>query len=382
MRLETRLDELRTASALCLRCMVCTYGKWPENHPLCALYENHRTYTGSPGGLIYLARALSEKWADLNPETAELAYECTLCETCDMCEIIPVPPPHATPSDLIRFLRHLSVKNGLAPEKIRQLRARLTKNGLSEKKISLKIPDGAGKIPKTVLFTDGSSKADSQMRKHALSLLAKMGRDVAVLDYSAARWADLYDLGLWDELRHAVEGNGGEMAALKGKEVVFLNPHTQEFIAKRYGDVASSSVEMKTRHFSELLRDALRKGTLKAAGGMTMKAAYHDPCRLSRGLGINEAPREILKLLDVEVMEMKRNREETYCCGAGAINPACEKFSKKVAVERIREFRETGAGVLVTACPTCREVFSGLPGAGKGRVKDLIELADERTEKA
>lgn len=383
MRIETRLEDLRTATALCLRCMVCTYGKWPDNHPLCALYEKHRTYTGSPGGLIYLVKALSENWTEYTSEIAQLAYECTLCETCDMCEIMPVPPPHATPSDLVRFLRHLAVKNGHAPEKIRQLQARLKKNGAPDKKVGLKSQDNAGKTPKTVLFTDESTRTEKEMHKHALSLLAKMGRDVAMLDCSGtASGVDLYDLGLWGELKQVIQGNADKMAMLQGKDVVFLNPHTQEFLTKKYGEISSVDLKMKTRHFSDLVREALRKGSLRVVKGRKMKVAYHDPCRLSRGLGVHALPRDVLKRINVEVVEMKRNREDTYCCGSGAVNPAYGAFSKTVAEERIKEFLQTGADVLVTACPHCEEVFSRLLPKEKGKVRDLLDLVDERTERA
>jgi Fe-S oxidoreductase len=332
--------------------------------------------------LIYLIKALSENWTNATPEMAELAYECTLCETCDMCEIIPVPAPHTTPSDLIRFLRHLLVKNGVMPEKIRRLQAKLKKSGTSEKKVQWKTQDRAGKMPKTVLFMDGSSTIERKLHRHALSLLGKMGNNAAILDHSGATsGADLYDLGLWDELKKEIDRNAGEVAKLEGKEVVFLNPHTQEFMTRKYGDLSSSNPAIKARHFSELLREAFKKGKLKALKGKKLKVAYHDPCRLSRSLGIYAAPRDVLKFINLEVIEMKRNREDTYCCGAGSINPAYGAFARKVAEERIKEFLETGAEVLVTACPYCEEVFSNLLGREKGKVRDLVEIVDERTEK-
>lgn len=55
-------------------------------------------------------------------------------------------------------------------------------------------------------------------------------------------------------------------------------------------------------------------------------------------------------------------------------------FSERVAKERIKEFHETGAEVLITACPNCQEIFSGLLAKEKGKVKDLIEMVEERTE--
>ena len=118
MKLDTDLSDLQRTVSLCLKDGMCTYGKWPQNHPLCPIYSYHRVYTASAGGLIYLLRALAEGKIDYSPTIAQYAYQCTLCEACDICEIIPIPPPHVRPSELVRFLRHKLVQNGQIPEKI------------------------------------------------------------------------------------------------------------------------------------------------------------------------------------------------------------------------------------------------------------------------
>ena len=89
MKLDTTLGDLERTVSLCLRDGMCTYGAWPECDPLCSIYSRHRVYTASGGGLVYLVRALAENRIDYTPTMTAFAYQCPLCETCDMCQIIP-----------------------------------------------------------------------------------------------------------------------------------------------------------------------------------------------------------------------------------------------------------------------------------------------------
>jgi Fe-S oxidoreductase len=135
------------------------------------------------------------------------------------------------------------------------------------------------------------------------------------------------------------------------------------------------------RHFSEFLANAFKEGQLKVKGELRVKVSYHDPCHLSRGLGVHKATREVLSFLGVELLEMERHGENTYCCGGGGRNGALSEFSNWVAGERFSEFRKTGADLLLTACPWCKEAFRGvLPAKERERVKDLIEFVDEVTK--
>jgi heterodisulfide reductase subunit D len=76
---------------------------------------------------------------------------------------------------------------------------------------------------------------------------------------------------------------------------------------------------------------------------------------------------------------MKRNREQSFCCGARGLGNYFENFAKGTTQERIKEFLETKADLLITACPYCKEIFQEVLDKGNERVKDLIEFVDERT---
>jgi len=384
MKLTTTFEDIKGPLLLCMKDGMCIYGDWPESYPLCPIYNRHSIYTSSAAGLISLLRALSDNWVGYTSTAAEFAYECTLCGVCDMCELIPVPSPHTSPTELIRFLRSQLVKQGLIPERLIELYKQVKEHGdyLGETvNLPEKIRDDSAT---SVFFADCiHSKGQRQIYDSAVRLLEKIGGSMAIFGHGGCCGSTLYDVGFWDELNKLVTQRAKEVKSLKGKEIIFVNPHCQEFMLKRFRDFAPEAPKITGKHFSEFLSDAFKDGKLKARQGKHIKVSYHDPCYLGRALGIYEAPREVLSFLGgVELIEMKRNRGNAYCCGSGGggKGEAFPVFSTWVAKERFDEFKETGADLLITCCPYCKEAFLRvLPKNAMGKVKDLIEFVDERT---
>ncbi len=384
MKLETTFDDLKGLFYLCLRCRECTYGDWPENYHLCPIHRYHRIFTASAGGLIYLMAALSENRIDYVSTIAELAYECPTCGFCDVCEVMSLRPPHISPTELIRFLRHQLVQRGLVPDgEMKKLYKQVKKDGdyLGDKvSISQKTNEQGYDA---ILFAEClHTKGQQDIYHSTLRLLKKIGKAVDVFSHGGCCGSTLYDLGFWDELSTLLLKNSEEMVRLKGKETIFINPHCQEFMIKRYPQISSGHQEIRGKHISELLADALDSGKLKVKNGQSIKVSYHDPCYLGRELGIYDAPRKVISfLVGVELIEMKRNKGNAYCCGAGGGGggKAFPAFSKWVVEDRLQEFKETGADLLITACPYCKEAFQKALSAGEeSRVKDLVELVGER----
>lgn len=104
-------------------------------------------------------------------------------------------------------------------------------------------------------------------------------------------------------------------------------------------------------HFSEFILDLVKQGKLELKPIEGLKITFHDPCRLGRHNEIYDAPRELLGMVG-EVVEMPHNKNEGYCCSVSSwLN--CNKESKKVREERLREGVSTGAKYMITACPKC-----------------------------
>lgn len=115
-------------------------------------------------------------------------------------------------------------------------------------------------------------------------------------------------------------------------------------------------------HMVEYLDRLIKSGKLTFSRQVPLKVTYHDPCHLGRHLGDNgvyDAPRQILESVPgIELVEMERNRENAWCCGAGAgVSQANPELALWTAGERLREARATGASALISACPWCIRNF-------------------------
>jgi Fe-S oxidoreductase len=327
---------------------------------------------------MYVIKALVDGHLDYSNSVAELAFTCSSCGACtDLCA-------RYDGLDMIRLLRCEVVKRGLVPEgKARQMYDEVTQKGDYGLKMRLEIPDNGGNDKAdTVVFAECShTDVQSQISEPAARLLARIGDPVSIFSERGCCGSELYDFGFWQQLEPLVNANWEKMKALKDKQFVFINPHCQEFIVKRYPEFIQGYTGINSRHFSQLLAEAFKEGKLKSRRMGKVKVSYHDPCYLGRTLGIYDPPREVLSFLDgVELVEMKRNRENSFCCGARAVGNYFPNFSEENARKRLQEFEETGADLLITCCPQCQEVFQKVLGEENTQVKDLIQLVDERTE--
>ncbi|MFO7773649.1 MAG: (Fe-S)-binding protein [Dehalococcoidia bacterium] len=135
------------------------------------------------------------------------------------------------------------------------------------------------------------------------------------------------------------------------KKVITLSPHSLNVFRNEYGD------GFEVFHYTQILRDLIKRGRLKPALKLNVKVTYHDPCFLGRHAGEYEAPREILRAIPgVEMVEMERNRQNSFCCGGGSGNFYTDFFGGRENSPsriRVREADESGADILAVACPTC-----------------------------
>jgi heterodisulfide reductase subunit D len=280
------------------------------------------------------------------------------------------------------------VKRGLVPEgKIKKIYQEVRKKGDYLDKgqgVNLQIPEKIrDEKADMVLFAECfHTDAQSKILESALRLLDKIGKPVSQFSDGGCCGSTLYDLGFWDQLGVLVKVKSEKMKVFGAKEFIFINPHCQEFVVKRYPEILPEYSSIKSRHFSQLLVESFREGKLKSKNAAKVKVTYHDPCYLGRGLGIYEPPREALSFLGgVELVEMDRNRASSFCCGARALGRYFPNFSVETAKKRLEEFQATGADLLITSCPYCKEnLQNAMPSKEKDRVRDLIELVDERTE--
>ncbi len=106
---------------------------------------------------------------------------------------------------------------------------------------------------------------------------------------------------------------------------------------------------------------------------------YHDPCYLGRHNHVYAPPRELIGALPgVELKEMERSRETSFCCGAGGARMWMEeKLGTRVNTNRTEEALATGAERIAIGCPFCRVMISdGLTAKQSEGVGENVEVVD------
>ncbi|MDK9717283.1 MAG: (Fe-S)-binding protein [Trichlorobacter sp.] len=164
------------------------------------------------------------------------------------------------------------------------------------------------------------------------------------------------------------------------KKVIVQCPHcltTLKNDYKQYG------IELEVIHHSQLLLHLVQDGRLKLPKQADLgKLVYHDSCYLGRHNGIYDEPREALALATgTEPLEMPRNREDGFCCGAGGGRMWMEEFTgDRINLVRAAEALEQQPDTICTACPYCLTMLDdGIKDlrADKVQVKDIAEIMAE-----
>ena len=140
---------------------------------------------------------------------------------------------------------------------------------------------------------------------------------------------------------------------IKGtKKVVVTCPHCFTTIGRDY---AQSGFELEMLHHTQLLNQLVREKRLLPIKMSHTAMTYHDPCYLGRHNEIYQPPREILEATGAEITEMPRNKERSFCCGAGGGRMWMEeKLGTQINLNRVDEAIATGVTELAVACPFCR----------------------------
>ena len=164
------------------------------------------------------------------------------------------------------------------------------------------------------------------------------------------------------------------------KKVVTACPHCFNTIKNEYPVLGG---KYEVIHHSQFLQQLINEGKVRLQGGGEFKGkkiTFHDSCYLGRANDVYEAPREVIKALDVELVEMKRCRTKGLCCGAGGAQMFKEPEPGKIDinVERTEEAMATGAHVIAVGCPFCLTMMTdGVKNKEREaevRVYDLAEM--------
>lgn len=123
-------------------------------------------------------------------------------------------------------------------------------------------------------------------------------------------------------------------------------------------------------HHSEYIERLVTEGILHLKQ-TTEQYTYHDPCELGRGLGIYNAPRNVISAMG-NLREAKHNREHALCCGSSLANTVINDVQQQTIAKRMtQELEDTGCDTIVTSCPLCNKAIAR---ATTLPTKDISEL--------
>ena len=171
------------------------------------------------------------------------------------------------------------------------------------------------------------------------------------------------------------------MNRYKVKKIVTACPHCFNTIKNEY---PSLDGHYEVIHHTQFLKGLLDSGRLTVEGGKFKgkRITFHDPCYLGRANNIYEAPRDLIKKLEVELVEMKKSRKNGLCCGAGGAQmfKDAEPGNKEINIKRTEQAIELNPDFIASGCPFCKTMMTdGVKNksVGKVEVKDIAELIAE-----
>ena len=159
------------------------------------------------------------------------------------------------------------------------------------------------------------------------------------------------------------------------KKVVTACPHCFNTLKNEYPGLGGT---YEVLHHTQFLKQLLDEGRIKMEGGSFngKRITFHDPCYLGRANNIYEAPRELIRKLDAELVEMKNCKSHGLCCGAGGAQmfKEAEQGDKDINVERTEQALQTKPEIIAAACPFCNTMMTD--GVKSKEKEDEIVVMD------
>lgn len=172
--------------------------------------------------------------------------------------------------------------------------------------------------------------------------------------------------------------------AYEVKKIVTACPHCFNTLKNEYPDLGGN---YEVVHHTQFLNELIANGRLTVSGGAFKgrRITFHDPCYLGRANEVYEAPRDLIKKLDAELVEMKRCKTQGLCCGAGGAQmfKEAEKGDKEINIERTEEALGLNPEFVATGCPFCNTMMTDgvkIKEATGVKVMDIAEMIAQAEE--
>jgi Fe-S oxidoreductase len=400
----------------CSRCSSCKWvpfnqiksWRFAKNCPSICRYNFH-AYSGS--GRMIIGNSILEGRSELNDNVAEIIFKCQLCGACDTaCKV------YRDDIDLTEVLLELRAHCIEAGELIIEHMAMIDAlkkedNVLGEPKAKrgewaagLALKDINTETCEVIFHAGCRYSYDPDLRdtvRGQVQLLLAAGADLGIAGAEESCCGGrAYELGYRGEAENYADDLLSRVKASGARTLV--TPCADGYAHLKYlYPRMGKELPLEVLHVTQYLERLLEQGKLRLRESVPLLVTYHDPCHLGRmgepflsdwkedklqrpmslkragRKGIFEAPRNLISSIPgMELTEMERIREYSWCCGAGGgVLEAFPDFALWTATERLEEARATGAEALVTACPWCVRVFRDA-AAESGMDLPVYDLAD------
>jgi Fe-S oxidoreductase len=337
--------------------------------PLRRVWEQEFTLWGKLKTMLGLSKPVTN---ELLEEWESLIYDgCTLCGRCSM-----VCPVGNDISYMIRCAREGFVAAGYSPEGMKGASRRAVTIGSP---MGVKLPalkaqikhveaDTGLEVPIDVAGVDYMALLSSMEIINFPEYLEALAR---IFKQSGVTWtlsSEAFEatnagiqIGSSDIARELV--NRVVVAAEKLKVKYVISPecgHAYSAIRWEGPNLIGRPYKFKVVHILELLDELRASGRLKTEGMDETRLTFHDPCQIVRKGGVLEPPRNLLKMVASEFVDMHDAREMNWCCGGGggvSANERAEALRIKVFKRKKTQLDELNVETLVTACANCRLVI-------------------------
>jgi Fe-S oxidoreductase/nitrate reductase gamma subunit len=177
------------------------------------------------------------------------------------------------------------------------------------------------------------------------------------------------------------EQNMEAMGKVKFNRIVTQCPHCFNTLKNEYPQFGST---YKVQHYTEFLSElSLSNSSSPNGNGLKGRLAFHDSCYLGRYNQVYEAPRQLLKSVQLSPLELPRHKENSFCCGGGGGQMWLETDpNTRINHRRLAEAVQVKADVVATACPYCLLMFDdAIRSKGIGdqlQVMDIAEIMEKQ----
>jgi Fe-S oxidoreductase len=231
-----------------------------------------------------------------------------------------------------------------------------------------------------------TARAFVELLHHAEVNFAVLGKRECCTGDSARRAGNEY------LYRQLADKNVETLNTIRPKLIVASCPHCMNSLGHDYKQIGG---DYKVLHHTEYLETLVANKKLTPAPSEAT-ITYHDPCYLGRHNDVYDAPRNLLHILSNKTPELPRNRENSFCCGAGGAQfwKEEEPGDERISDNRFREAQQTlttAAGgeatekILAVGCPFCKSMLGSTPSKAAREditIKDVAELLLEGVRRA